>query len=37
VSGGVLSGLVVFIGVTAAFRMQELTLIAQLVRSKVRR
>ena len=34
---GVLAGLVVFIAVAAAFRMQELSLIAQLVRSKVRR
>ena len=37
VSGGVLAGLVTFVAVATVFRMQELTLIAQLVRSRVRR
>jgi putative peptidoglycan lipid II flippase len=37
VGGGVAAGVMTFVAVAAAFRMQELTLIAQLVRSKVRR
>jgi putative peptidoglycan lipid II flippase len=37
VGGGVVAGLLTFIAVAGAFRMQELTLIAQMVRSRVRR
>jgi hypothetical protein len=37
VGGGVLAGMLTFIAVAAAFRMQELTLIAQMVRSRVGR
>ncbi|HEY3210502.1 MAG TPA: murein biosynthesis integral membrane protein MurJ [Actinomycetota bacterium] len=37
VGGGVVAGLLTFVAVAAAFRMQELTLIAQMVRSRVGR
>jgi putative peptidoglycan lipid II flippase len=37
VGGGILAGLVAFIGVAAAFRMQELSLIREMVRARVGR
>ncbi|HEV8421577.1 MAG TPA: hypothetical protein VGR13_09515, partial [Actinomycetota bacterium] len=37
VGGGVVAGAMTFLAVAAAFRMQELTLIAQVVRSRVGR
>jgi putative peptidoglycan lipid II flippase len=37
VGGGVIAGLLTFIGVAAALRMQELTLIQEMVRARIRR